>query len=285
MKKLLKTRFATDSAVHTAQQGKPLLMGIVNVTPDSFSDGGFYEDMESAVRHALNMVNDGADVIDIGGESTRPGSIPVPAEKEMKRVLPVIERISGKIDVPISVDTYKPEVARAAIERGASIINDITALRYGGSKMAQIAADSDARVVLMHMKGTPATMQKKPHYKDVVSEILAFLERRAEFARKNGIKKSRIIIDPGIGFGKRLEDNLNIIRNLASFRGLGYPVLVGPSRKSFIGTILNLPPEQRLEGSLAAFAICVYNGADIIRVHDVAEARRAVDTAAAIRDA
>jgi dihydropteroate synthase len=254
---------------------RTLLMGVLNVTPDSFSDGGKYFYADAAVAQAIRMAEEGADIIDIGGESTRPGAKKVSSREELRRVLPVIEGLRSAVKVPLSIDTYKSEVARKAIGAGACIINDITALR-GDRNMAEVAAEAETPVVLMHMKGTPKTMQKRPRYSDVVGEISNFLRERADFAIQKGIKRGNIIIDPGLGFGKRLEDNINIIRGLEKFRRLGYPVLVGPSRKSFIGAILGLPAEKRLEGTLAAVAACALNGADIIRVHDVLEAKRAV---------
>ena len=257
-------------------------MGILNVTPDSFSDGGKFLSVEAAVAQGKKMAGEGADIIDVGGESTRPGAIKLPAAEELTRVIPVIENLRMAVKVPLSIDTYKSEVARKALAAGACIINDVTALR-GDRKMAQLAADAKVPVVLMHMKGTPRTMQKRPHYRNAVGEISDFLRERASFAIRNGIKSENIIIDPGLGFGKRIEDNIDIIRGLEKFRRFGYPVLVGPSRKSFIGNILGLSVEERREGTLAAVTACVLNGADIVRVHDVREARHAALVAGAIR--
>jgi dihydropteroate synthase len=257
-------------------------MGILNVTPDSFSDGGTHYSTDAAVERAMEMAQDGADIIDIGGESTRPGAVKVTVREELRRVMPVIERLAPELKIPISVDTYKSEVAQKAVEAGASIVNDITALR-GDRRMAKLVAQSGAAVVLMHMKGSPRTMQRRPRYTDAVGEISLFLGERARFAKSCGIQSDRIIVDPGIGFGKRLQDNIEIIANLGEFVKLGYPVLAGPSRKSFIGEILGVGPTERFEGTLAAVTACVLNGADIVRVHDVKEAVRAVRVAEVLR--
>ncbi len=249
------------------------IMGILNVTPDSFSDGGKFLDKDQAIAHALKMVADGADIIDVGAESTRPGAEPVGLEEEMSRVIPVIETLRKKSDVPISIDTYKSQVAEAALNAGADIINDISGMRFD-AKMKKIAAKYQAPVVLMHIKGEPRNMQKNPLYKDLITEIYQYLSESIELAESAGLPREKIIIDPGIGFGKRLGDNYEILRRLAEFRSLGCPILVGTSRKSFIGNVLNLPPEQRLEGTAAAVALSIANGADIIRVHDVKEMKR-----------
>ncbi len=256
------------------------IMGILNVTPDSFSDGGRYFSLDLAVRRAVEMVKEGADIIDVGGESTRPGSEPVPVEEELRRVIPVIKEIVKRVDVPISIDTYKSEVAKQALDNGAVIVNDISGLRFD-EKMANVVARYKASVVLMHIKGTPKTMQQNPEYSDVISEIYNYLSESVEIARGFGIEQ--IIVDPGIGFGKRLIDNLEIIRRLREFKSLGYPVLIGVSRKSFIGNVLNLPVEQRLEGTAGAVAISVWNGANIVRVHDVKEMARVVKIVDAIK--
>ncbi len=255
------------------------IMGILNVTPDSFYDGGKYSDYESAIERAKEMEKEGADIIDIGGESSRPFSKRIDAEEEKRRILPVIEAISSEVKVPISVDTYKPEVAIAAIERGATIINDIMGLRNG---MDRVAAEYDVSVIIMHMKGTPETMQFSPHYNDVTLEIYNFFKKQIDTAIKAGVDENKIIIDPGIGFGKRQEDNIRILSHLEEFKGLGKPVLIGTSRKSFIGNILQLPPEDRLEGSIASEIIAIANGADIIRCHDILPTKRAVVVADAI---
>jgi len=258
-------------------------MGILNVTPDSFSDGGRYLKPADALAQAEKMAEEGADIIDIGGESTRPFAQPVSVEEEIKRVIPVIRMVRKKIKIPISIDTYKSEVARAALEEGADIINDISALRMD-SRMGALVASRKVPVVLMHMQGTPRDMQKNPRYRNVISDIRDFLRERIERAREYGIKEERIIIDPGIGFGKTVRHNLQIIRNLKEFKKLGRPLLVGPSRKSFIGKILNLEVRDRLEGTAAAVALCVWNGADIIRVHDVREMKRVSDITWAIKE-
>jgi len=248
-----------------------LIMGILNVSPDSFYDGGRYDEPEKAVERAKQMVSCGADIIDVGGESTRPGSDPVSLKEELNRTIPVIEAISSEIDVPISIDTYKSEVAEKAIQAGASIINDISGLGFD-EKMAEVAAEYDVPVVIMHIRGTPGDMQKNPHYDDVISDILAFFRDRIKFAIDSGIDENKIIIDPGIGFGKTVEHNLEIIKKLREFKILGKPILIGTSRKSFIGfTLEQENPGDRLEGTLATVAASVMNGADIVRVHDVKE--------------
>lgn len=252
---------------------KSYIMGILNVTPDSFYDGGKYFDLEKAIERAKKMEKEGADIIDIGGESTRPFSKRISIEEEIKRVIPVIEALNGEIKIPISIDTYKPEVAEKAIEKGAKMINDVMALRNGIEKVVK---EHDIPVVIMHMKGKPETMQINPYYEDVMDEIIEFLEKRIKFAVKNGINEDNIITDPGIGFGKRHEDNIKIISHLYELKSLGHPILIGVSRKSFIGNILKLPPEERLEGSIAAGIIAIANGADIIRCHDVKETKRAI---------
>lgn len=256
-------------------------MGILNVTPDSFSDGGFYFDKEKAVEHAIGMQEDGADIIDIGGESTRPGAKAVTLKDEIKRVVPVIEALAQKVDIPISIDTYKSEVADAAISAGASIVNDISGLRFD-KRMPKVAARHKTPVVIMHIKGTPENMQKNPSYKALIPEILDYLTESIAIARDAGIPDDMIIIDPGIGFGKTLQHNLEIINRLHEFRGFEKPILIGPSRKSFIGKILGgLPAEERLEGTASAVAIGIFNGANIIRVHDV----RAMSRVAKVADA
>ncbi len=257
------------------------IMGVLNVTPDSFSDGGMFLEPSEALRHAERMIEEGADIIDVGGESTRPFSEPVEEQLERERVVPVIASIARRFGTVVSVDTCKASVAEAALDAGAQVVNDISALR-SDPKMAGVAARYRAGVVLMHMKGTPRNMQENPQYEDVVSEIRDFLARAIERAVSGGIETDRILLDPGIGFGKRLEHNLAILRDLSAFRTLRRPLLVGPSRKSFIGAILDAPVDQRLPGTLAAVAIAVMNGASMVRVHDVKEARDAVSIADAV---
>lgn len=257
------------------------LMGVLNVTPDSFSDGGRFLEPKSAIKQALLMAEEGADIIDVGGESTRPGADEVSVEEESRRVLPIIEELAKKIDLPLSIDTYKSEVARRALDAGAAMINDISALRFDPG-MRKVAKDYDVPVVLMHIKGTPKNMQKNPSYSNVIEEISDYLKESVEMAKEAGIDEDKIIIDPGIGFGKRVKDNLEIVKNLRELTSLGKPILIGLSRKSFIGKILDLPLEDRLEGSLAALAVAIINGANILRVHDVKQSRRAARIADAI---
>jgi dihydropteroate synthase len=255
-----------------------LIMGILNITPDSFYDGGYYFTKDKAYARADALAGEGADIIDVGGMSTRPGSLPVSQEEEIKRIIPVIKYIKKNYDVLISADTYRSEVAERAIDAGARIINDISGLSMD-SKMPGIIAGRDVSVIIMHIKGTPENMQKNPVYENVIDEIYDYLEERAAMAISSGIKQERIIVDPGIGFGKTLEHNLEIINKINEFRMMGYPVTVGASRKSLIGSILNLPVEERLEGSLAIAVYSVINGVDILRVHDVKETVRAVKVA------
>ncbi|MCK4859116.1 MAG: dihydropteroate synthase [Candidatus Omnitrophica bacterium] len=257
------------------------IMGILNVTPDSFYDGGKYYKKELAVRQGLRLANEGADIIDIGGESSRPGAKPISIKEEIRRVIPVIEGIRKKSETTISIDTYKSKVAEEAMRSGANIVNDISALR-ADKKMAETVQKYNASIVLMHMQGTPQNMQKNPSYKDVIAEICNFLRGRINFAEEQGIKAKKIIIDPGIGFGKTVEHNLLIIKHLKKFKLLKKPILIGVSCKSFIGKILNLPEEERLEGTLAAICISVMNGANILRVHNVKETKRAVEVVEAI---
>lgn len=247
-----------------------LVMGVLNVTPDSFSDGGQFLDCERAVEHGIKMADAGAAIIDVGAESTRPGSQGVSAQDQIKRAIPVIEKLTREVGVPISIDTYRFEVAQAALAAGASMINDIMAL--ANDKMAELAAEKNVPVVLMHMQGTPATMQKEPKYGDVVAEVLQFLLERAKKAKRFGIAHEKIFIDPGIGFGKMLEHNLLLLKNIDKFVGSGYRVLVGTSRKSFIGKITGKQnPADRIFGTAATVALCVAAGVSIVRVHDVAE--------------
>jgi len=260
---------------------RTLVMGILNATPDSFSDGGRFLDRAAAAAHATRMVEDGAGILDVGGESTRPGSDPVPAGEELDRVRPVIERLAELHPaIPISIDTRKAEVAAEALDAGATIVNDVS----GGSdpEMFDVVRDRDAAVVLMHMRGDPKTMQETPEYGDVVGEVHEYLRQRIEAAELAGIDPERIAIDPGIGFGKDLEHNLELMRGLDALLDLGRPVLVGPSRKRFIGAILDLPEDERVEGTIGAVVWMVARGAHIVRVHDVREVVRAVRVADAI---
>jgi dihydropteroate synthase len=250
------------------------IMGVINVTPDSFSDGGLFFDADRAVAHGLELVRQGADILDIGGESTRPGAEPVPEKEELRRVIPVIEGIRAHSDVPISIDTYKSRVAEEALKRGANIINDISGLRFD-ARMVDVARAYDAGLVVMHIQGTPRDMQKHPTYTDVVEDILRELDASVGRALDAGISPERIVVDPGIGFGKRWFDNYDLIHRLREFYVLGLPVLIGASRKSFLGKILNVAPQERLEGTIAAHTLAIWFGAHIIRVHDVEEARRA----------
>ena len=260
---------------------RTLIMGILNVTPDSFYDGKLFFNPDKAIEHAKQMVKDGADIIDVGGESSRPGSEPVSEEEELRRVSPIIKKLKDEIKVPISIDTYKPRVAEECIKLGASIINDINGLR--NEEMINAAAKYKVPVIIMHMKGSPKTMQKNPEYKDVVKEIKQFLAQQIKKTKKAGIRD--IIIDPGIGFGKTTEHNLEILKSLDKFKELKCPILIGTSRKSFIGNITGLPVNERLEGTLASIAIAVMNGANIMRVHDVKECKRALMVADAVRNA
>jgi dihydropteroate synthase len=260
---------------------RTLVMGILNVTPDSFSDGGRFLDRASAVAHATRMVDDGADMLDVGGESTRPGSTPVSMDEELERVHPVIQRLAELHPaVPISIDTRKAGVAAEALDAGATIVNDVS----GGADpaMFDVVRDREAAVVLMHMQGDPATMQEAPHYDDVVGEVHEYLRQRIEAAELAGIDPGRIAIDPGIGFGKDLDHNLELMHGVGELLDLGRPVLVGPSRKKFIGTILDLPEEERVEGTVGAAVWMVARGAHLVRVHDVKEVVRAVRVSDAI---
>jgi len=245
------------------------IMGILNVTPDSFSDGGQYAEQGAALEHAREMVSQGADILDIGGESTRPGADPLTEEEELRRIIPIIERLSSEQRGPISVDTYKSSVAEKALQAGASIVNDISGLRFSPD-MARVVADNGAAVVLMHIKGTPRDMQVNPVYGDLIGEIMDYLDESAGIALKAGVGRDRIMIDPGIGFGKTLEHNLTILERLDEFRALGFPIVLGTSRKRFIGTVLDIAePKDRIEGSAATVALGIQRGARIVRVHDV----------------
>jgi dihydropteroate synthase len=250
---------------------RTLIMGALNVTPDSFSDGGLYLDPERAFERAKEMVDECCDILDIGGESTRPFAPPTSVEEELKRLEPVLERI-GKLDVPVSIDTYKPEVARKALDMGADMVNDVSGMR--NDVMVELVAERSVPVVIMHMKGEPRNMQENPEYHDLIGEIGEFLKGSIRKAMEGGIEPSNIVIDPGIGFGKTVEHNLEILRRLGELRDIGHPILVGASRKSFVGKVLGLEVGERLEGSLAAMAVAIINGANIVRVHDVKESVR-----------
>jgi len=256
-------------------------VGVVNVTPDSFFNGGLYFEPARAIERALALAAEGADIIDIGGESSRPGSNPIPAKEEKKRILPVVEVLKQKNDVLISVDTTKADVAEAALAAGADIINDISAGRFD-PRMLPLAARSGAGLILMHMKGTPRTMQIAPHYDDVLGEVRAFLKERLEAAEACGVPRESILLDPGIGFGKKLEHNLVLLNNLGALADLERPLLVGISRKSFIGKILKLEAPDRLEGTIAAAVVSILHGASLLRVHDLQSVKRAVAVAEAI---
>ncbi len=259
-----------------------LLMGVLNVTPDSFYAGSRYPDLEKAADRAKAMVSEGADIIDVGGESTRPGSEKIPAREEIKRVAPIIKMLSEETRAVISVDTCKHRVAEKAVEAGASIINDISAFSLD-KKLFGVVKNSACGYVLMHMRGTPADMQENPFYKDAVLEIYGFLYEKLAWMQDKGVDLKRVAVDPGIGFGKRLEDNLSLLNNLDCFKKLGRPVLIGTSRKSFIGKLRNgAPPEDRLAGSLASAVLAYEKGARIFRVHDVKETKDALSTASAI---
>jgi dihydropteroate synthase len=262
---------------------RTLLMGVLNVTPDSFSDGGRFFEWTRAVEHGKRLAEEGADILDLGGESTRPGSRPVSEEEELRRVIPVIEVLRPEISLPISIDTRKAAVAERALQSGADMVNDISALRFDEG-MAEVVSRRRVPVVLMHMRGQPETMQADTRYEDLVGEIREFFRERIDYAVSRGIPRDRIILDPGIGFGKSLEEkhNLILLKELGSFRDLNQPLMVGTSRKGFIGRILDLPPEEREEGTLATIVVAVQNGANIVRVHDVRRARRAVQMAVAI---
>jgi len=267
---------------------RPYIMGIVNLTPDSFSGDGLCNNpavkdyLLKVLSYIQKLIKEGADIIDIGGESTRPGAKPVGAKEELRRILPTLKFIRKKIKIPISVDTYKPEVAKSAIDHGADLINDITGLK--NSKMIRAVSNSKCGVIIMHSRGTPQTMQEKTVYVNLIPEIMDSLGASALKAEQSGISKSRIILDPGIGFGKTYQDNLEIIKNLRTFKTLGYPLLIGPSRKSFIGNILKVSPPERIAGTISASLCAVKNGANIIRVHDVFQVKQAFKVFEAIEN-
>lgn len=257
------------------------VMGVVNVSPDSFYDGGTHFSTAQAVEHGLRLADEGADILDVGGESTRPGAKPVPLEEEQRRVLPVVEGLASRCKIPLSVDTYKAEVARRALDLGAVMVNDISGLRFDPG-MARVAAEGGAALIVMHMRGEPRTMQAAPAYANLMGEVVEVLRRSVETAVEGGLDREQVLVDPGIGFGKTLDHNLHLLRHLPELRVLGRPIVVGPSRKSFIGTISGLPAGERLEGTLAAVTLAVSGGAHIVRVHDVSAVRRSVEIADAV---
>ena len=262
-----------------------LVMGILNVTPDSFSDGGLFYNTNEAVSHAIQLIEYGIDIIDIGGESTRPGAKKISEEEEIQRIIPVVKQIRElSPEIIISIDTTKSMVAQKAIQSGANIINDISGFSFD-NKMIDVVRESKVPVIIMHMQGDPSNMQNKPVYDDLIIDISSFFKSKIKLAIDAGIKKEQIIIDPGIGFGKTVGDNFQLINQLNEFCKLGFPVMIGPSRKSFIGTTLNLPVDDRLEGTAAAVAVGVMNGARIVRVHDVKEIKRVVTIVEKIRTA
>src|SRR5690625_1550547 len=260
----------------------PQVMGILNITPDSFSDGGCFLSLSAAIDHASRMIKEGAAIIDIGGESTRPGAEELTVQQELDRVLPVVEALSSRFSVPLSVGTSKPEVMRESVAAGAGMINDVRALAADGA--IELIAKLGVPVCLMHMQGQPRTMQQQPRYENVVAEVCSFLKTRAETAIENGIAAEMIVLDPGFGFGKTLEHNRHLLNSLATLTELSYPILVGVSRKSMIGSLLGLPADQRLYGSLAAAVIAVREGAKLVRAHDVRPTLEAITVAAAIAD-
>lgn len=265
-------------------EGRPLVMGILNITPDSFYPDSRTPDVKAALEEAQAMIDHGAHILDVGGESTRPGSEPVPADEEIERVLPVVEAIDDHLDVPISIDTRKASVAEACLEAGATIVNDISAARED-DRMHEVVVDHGADLVLMHMQGRPETMQRDPYYENVVAQVTDFLVTQANQAEAAGVPRDAIVIDPGIGFGKRLQDNLALLRATGTLSELGYPLLIGASRKSMFGGLLGRELDQRLAGSLAVATYCATRGAHVLRVHDVRETRDAVDVIQAIEEA
>jgi len=276
------TQAMLDLAKWVRTRDRVLIMGILNVTPDSFYDGGRHDAVDCAVEYGLEMVEAGSDILDVCGESTRPGAAPISDQVELDRILPVIKGILEQVDTSISIDTTKASVAAAALDAGAVLVNDVSALRFDAA-MAPLVAETGAYVVLMHMLGIPGTMQQDPQYEDVVEEIAQFLSNRTAFARDAGIREERILVDPGIGFGKTLAHNLAILRNVGRFRAFGHPVLIGLSRKSFLGKLLDVPADERLIGTAAANAVAVLRGADILRVHDVEEGRQAATIGSRLR--
>lgn len=265
---------------YTLPLNRPYVMGIVNVTPDSFSDGGQFSNTDLAVAHALKLVEEGADILDIGGESTRPNAVPVPLEDELNRVIPVIQALQGRVNVPISIDTYKPQVMQAAIAAGADLVNDINALQEVGALDA--VKNSAVGICLMHMQGTPQTMQIDPHYEDVVAEVKTFLNHHLQTLLNAGIEKNRILLDPGFGFGKTREHNIRLVKELDQLLDLGQPLLVGLSRKSVLGKLTGGDESQRLHASVAAAVVAAMKGAHFVRVHDVRATVEAMKIVAAV---
>ena len=276
------TKPSIDCAGQVLDLSQPRLMGVLNITPDSFSDGGAFLSVDNAVAHARQMAEAGADIIDVGGESTRPGSAPVSADEELQRVIPVIEALRASTDIPVSIDTQKPAVMRAAVAAGAGMINDVNALQADDA--IETAARLGVPVCLMHMQGVPQNMQEMPEYEDVVTEVVSFLGARAAACEAAGIAPEQIVLDPGFGFGKTVEHNLALLRRLDSLVALGYPVLVGLSRKSLIGKVIGLPVDKRLYPSVALAVLAVWQGASIVRCHDVLQTRQAVQMCRAVRD-
>ncbi len=270
-----------DTGKRILDLSRPCIMGVLNVTPDSFSDGNSYSTVEKAVDRAFAMQEEGADIIDIGGESTRPNAAPVDQSEELRRIMPVLERLAGKLAIPISIDTFKSVVAQEALAGGAEIINDISGLTFD-ERMPSVVASANAGIVLMHTRGRPDHMQKDTAYGSLLSEITAYLKESMALAESAGIKPERIVVDPGIGFGKSVQGNLEILRRLSEFTVLGRPILVGTSRKSFIGDVLGRPVAERIFGTAATVALAVANGASILRVHDVREMRDVADMAMAL---
>ena len=254
---------------------KTLVMGVLNLTPDSFSDGGLFTTKEKALDHCLKMINEGADLIDVGGESTRPGSDPLSINEELDRTIPIIEKIRSITDCAISIDSYKSEVVKAALNANANIVNDISGLTFD-ENMVKLISEKKVPLIIMHMKGKPLDMQKNPSYNNLIKEICNFFSKQIRLANSAGIDSQNIILDPGIGFGKRVEDNFEIIRELQQICAMGLPVLIGPSRKSFIGETLSAPTADRIEGTMATITASLMNGAKIVRVHDIKETQRTV---------
>ena len=280
-----RARFTIHCGDHTLELGeRTLLMGTINVTPDSFSDGDRFYKTDQAIKQGELLASHGADILDVGGESTRPFSDAVDIEEELRRVIPVVSELAKRTSLPISIDTYKGRVARAALDVGASMINDISGLRYD-AEMVQVAATSQVPLVLMHMLGSPRTMQLEPHYGSLLSEIIGFLEERIQFACEAGVSRDRIIVDPGIGFGKTVHHNLLLIKNLDSLTTLGQPILLGSSRKSFIGAVLDKEVTEREPGTWATVCASIFKGAHIVRVHEVATCRQIADMMDAIINA